>query len=117
MSVNRSRKAFSGRLHRIEDIHSAGGGFEARGTLGKTYHVAHRRRRLRVPRLLLVCVFLLVALMAIKVALMTALGLDAYQTRLSDLHHGDKVDQIAAYVLTVDPISRTLATRLILLIG
>lgn len=117
MSVNRSRKAFSGRLHRIEDIHSAGGGSEARGTLGRAFHIAHRRRRLRVPRLFLIGVFLLAAFMATKVALMTTLGLDAYQTRLSGLNRGDSIDQLAAYVLTIDPVSRLLANRLIWLIG
>jgi hypothetical protein len=117
MSVNRSRKAFNGRLHRIEDIHSAGGGSEARGTLGRAFHLAHRRRRLRVPRLILVGAFLLLAFMATKVALMTALGVDAYQTRLTDLHHGDSIDRLVGYVLTIDPASRALAERLIWLIG
>lgn len=117
MSVNRSRKAFSGRLHRIEDIHNAGGGSEARGTLGKSFHASHRRHRLRLPRLLLLAVFLLVALVAIKVALMTTLGVDAYQTRLIDLRRGHMVDQLAAVVLNVDPVTRAVAKRVIWLIN
>lgn len=117
MSGNRSRQTFSGRLHRIEDIHNAGGGSEASGTLGKSFYTTHRKRRLRLPRLLLLAVFLLIAFVAIKVALMATLGVSAYQTRLNDLRHGDWVDQLAALVLSVDPVTRVVAEQVIWLIG
>ena len=84
---------------------------------GKSFHASHRRHRLRLPRLLLLAVFLLVALVAIKVALMTTLGVDAYQTRLIDLRRGHMVDQLAAVVLNVDPVTRAVAKRVIWLIN
>jgi hypothetical protein len=97
-------KNFQGRLKRIDHIHRAGGGFEAVGTLGKSYYTAHRsqRRSFRLFRLFLV---IAIVLLALKVGMQLAVGADTYAFRVQQLQDGPISDQIGAAVLRADPVS------------
>lgn len=106
--VDRNLQNFRGRLGRIRRIHKKGGGFEAEGTLGMTYYSAQRHPRRR-PRLLLVLVFLVVALLALKAGLMATIGRDGYEARLALLRKGTNFDRAGALVLTADPLTVGLA--------
>jgi len=100
-------KAFAGRLRRIDRIHRRGGGFEAAGTLGKFYYQSLKRRSGR-SRLRPV-VLALGMLIAFKATLLAHLDAGAYQARVETLRTGGTVEQAGAVVMSVDPLTQTLA--------
>jgi hypothetical protein len=109
--VDRNMRDFHGRLGRIDDIHSHGGGFEADGVLGMSYYNARRRRRSRLPRLLSLLILLTCFLFAMKTAMHVALGPDLYDYKITELRQGTDVDRIGAWILQADPVTIALAHR------
>lgn len=100
-------KAFAGRLRRIERIHRRGGGFEAAGTLGRSYYskLARRSGRSRFrPVVLGLTMFIL-----FKATLLAHLGAAPYQARLEALRAGHVGEQAGAVLMSVDPLTLTLA--------
>lgn len=107
-------KDFYGRVARIEKARSKGYGFEAAGTLGRSYY--HRpttqRRSILGPILfLLLCTFLL------KGTIYHSIGPDSYNERVAALQAGDGIEPAggwlmqpeAATIFVADQITRALA--------
>lgn len=109
--VDRHRRDFQGRLGRIEHTHEAGGGFEAEGTLGMSYHNSRRRRR-RMPRLLGVLTVMAVVMILLKAGMHVAIGADAYEYRVAAMKAGTQTDRFGAYILQADPVTLALVAQL-----
>lgn len=108
--VDRNLQSFYGRLGRIEQIHDAGGGFEAKGALGMSYYKSHRRPARRVG-LLAPLVLVLMTVVAIKSAVYASIGPEAYATRIEGMREGSSVERVGAYVLQADPLTVMIAER------
>lgn len=109
--VDRNMQNFYGRLGRIEDIHDAGGGFEADGTLGMAYYKA-RQRPARRFGLLGPLVLVAMTVVAIKAAVFAAIGPERYAERLGALSAGSQAEMAGAWVLQADPLTVALADKL-----
>lgn len=108
--VDRNLQNFYGRLGRIERIHAAGGGFEADGTLGMS-HYKRSEPRARRFGLMGPLALVLMAVIAIKAAVLATIGADAYQDRIAQLQAGGTADHVGAYVLQADPLTVALAAQ------
>jgi len=95
-------KEFRGRLRRVERIHRRGGGFEAAGTLGRSYYTAQARPRTSwlKPLLLVVAGALL-----LKAILYVQIGPVDYAGRVELLSQGSQVEKIGAYVMQADSVT------------
>lgn len=98
---------FYGRLKRVDRIHRRGGGFEAPGTLGRSYYTARPRRSLLRPLLLLVAGF-----MILKAVLLVQIGEADFQGRVATLNEGSQLEQIGAWALQMDPATIWLAEQM-----
>ena len=108
--VDRNLEKFYSRVGRIEQIHQAGGGFEADGTLGLSYYNSQKQPRRR-RGVLGPVVLVMMTVVGIKAAVHTAIGTDMYEERIAALRAGPMVDQIGAYVLQADPLTVMLADQ------
>lgn len=102
---------FETRLQRIDQIHAAGGAFEAAGALGRSYYtsVQHRPRR-SIPWRGLAFVF--TGALLFKGALLAQMGEAAYSARVASLAAGGLADQLGAWVLRADPVTQQIAATL-----
>ncbi|MEZ5684983.1 MAG: hypothetical protein R3D78_03415 [Paracoccaceae bacterium] len=108
---DRNLKDFQHRLEKIEQIHKAGGAFEAAGALGRSYFdamrpKAHRSFPLRALAMILAGVLLL------KGALLAQMGADPYDAKVAQLAAGTFPEQASAWVLHADPVTRKIAETL-----
>lgn len=108
---DRNMRDFYGRLHRIDQVHSAGGGFEAEGALGMSYYNA-RRKPARRRGLLGPVVLVMMTVIAIKAAVLASIGPERYEERIAALRAGAAIEQAGAWVLQADPLTTFLAGRL-----
>ncbi|WP_103332876.1 hypothetical protein [Pseudotabrizicola formosa] len=109
---------FKTRIARIHKAHANGHGFEAEGTLGRSFYTRshpryRRRRRLQVPvlrpLLIAVCVGTLM-----KAGLLYQLGSVAYGERVADLMAGQAVDRLGGWVMQADPVTVAVARQIAL---
>lgn len=108
--VDRNLQNFYGRLGRIERIHAAGGGFEAEGTLGMS-HYPRSDPRVRRFGLMGSLALVLMAVIAIKAAVLATIGAVGYQDRIIRLQAGSTADHLGAYLLQADPLTVALAAQ------
>ena len=102
---------FEKRLNRIDQIHQAGGAFEASGSLGRSYFDSMRaksRRGLPLRGLAL----LVGGILLCKGAMLAQIGATDYSERVDDLAKGNVGEQILAWVLHADPATRYVASIL-----
>lgn len=109
-------KEFAGRLRRIEKTQRRGGGFEATGTLGQSHYSRAARRRNRRSPLRPLVTFVTV-IVIFKGFLLASLGAATYGSKIDALREGTIVEQIGAYVMTMDPFSKSIATLIAPLLG
>ncbi|MGB3146192.1 MAG: hypothetical protein WBA91_00380 [Paracoccaceae bacterium] len=102
---------FAVRLDRIDYIHSHGGGFEAAGTLGKSFFSTRRRSHWKA-RFVAMLILFAVTLLFMKAGMNVALGAVAYEEKIEALSNGDQVDRAGAWLLQVDPISEMMARKM-----
>lgn len=103
---------FYSRIAKIEKAREKGMGFEAEGTLGRSYYTRKSRRfRLRVP-LLRPAVALLVAATVVKGIFLHQLGTEAYLDRVAQLKAGEGIDRLGGFLMTADPVTTALANNL-----
>lgn len=103
---------FNSRIARIEKARTKGFGFEAEGTLGRSfYQRGQRRSGLRVP-LVRPIVLLLVFGTLLKAVFLQQLGTDAYDARVAGLLQGQGFDRIGGWLMQADPVTRAAATQL-----
>ena len=108
-----NRANFSDRIGRINKIHRAGGGFEAEGTLGKSDYKAYASRTRRRSRGVGLPLFLIAALLFIKAEAYTTVGPDAYTQKVASIGQQSLTGQLGAWLLQPDPVTTTIATRLL----
>ncbi len=90
---------FVQRLKRVNRLNRRGGGFEAAGTLGRSYYTAQSRRRsLWRPMLMAAISFL-----CIKAITLSIIGASAYQVRIDALHQGNTAQRVGGFVMQMDP--------------
>ncbi|MBM7066557.1 hypothetical protein [Actibacterium sp. 188UL27-1] len=100
-------KEFSGRVRRIERTHRRGRGFEAAGTVGRSYYTRKNQKRNRtLLRPMLTVVLLLVTF---KAAVFTLHGEEAYLERVAALKQGGVVSQATGHLMVVDPFTELMA--------
>jgi len=94
--------AFYGRIARIERARTKGYGFEAPGTLGRSYSLPPKHRRnptLRIVVLVAICAF------GLKAAIHHTVGPDTYQQRVADLQTGEGFDRLGGWLMQADPVT------------
>lgn len=95
---------FQGRVARIEKTHAAGGGFEADGTLGMYYYNGLKVQRRRGTWIFPVAL-VFATVIALKAAVLAAIGVAAYAERIASLRSGGMIDVMGAWVLQADPVT------------
>lgn len=108
---DRNLKEFQHRLEKIEQIHKAGGAFEAAGALGRSYFDTMRPKPHRsLPLRALAMV--LAGFLLLKAGLLAQIGSGPYDATLTTLAAGNWAEQMAAWVLQADPLTRHIAALL-----
>lgn len=110
--VDRNLQNFYGRLGRIEDIHRAGGGFEADGTLGMSYYNSRRRQGRRRIGVLGPLALIAMSVLGLKAAVHATIGAELYEARVAELRAGDGVYRAGAYVLQADPLTVAISEKI-----
>lgn len=105
---------FNSRIARIQQARGHGLGFEAPGTLGRSFYTHgnpryRRKRRLPVVRPLLVTLFLGTML---KAMFLFQLGPEAYEARVEVLMQGEGFDRIGGWLMQADPVTVTVARQI-----
>jgi len=104
-------KSFEKRLARIDEIHAAGGAFEATGALGRSYFDSMRPRARRAVPFKAIALLFIGALL-FKGAVFAQLGAETYDARVATLEQGAIAEQVGAWVLHADPATREIGTLL-----
>jgi hypothetical protein len=100
---------FYRRVSRIEKMRSKGYGFEANGTLGRSYYRRQKaqRRSLLGPILFVAfCAFLMKGIMYHEV------GAETYNTRVASLLAGDGMDHVGGLLMQAEPVTVFVAGKL-----
>lgn len=94
---------FYGRVQRIRKARAKGLGFEAPGTLGRSfyYHPKSRRRSILGPVL-----FLAVCAVLLKGVIYNQIGAEAYNERVAALQNGDGVDKVGGWLMQEEAATR-----------
>lgn len=100
---------FYRRVARIQTARAKGQGFEAPGTLGRSFYTrpqAPRRSVVAPVLLLLMAVFLL------KGVMITQIGTEEYAARVERLQHGQGVEPFGGWLMQIDPVSAWVAVKI-----
>ena len=97
------------RLRRIEKIYRRGGGFEAVGTLGRSYYTRRPRKPIPIVGPLLIVA---AAVIGLKGMIHAEIGPDLYNARVQALQLGDGIDPIGAFIMQPDPVSLYVSQKL-----
>ena len=100
---------FYRRVDRIQKARAKGYGFEAPGTLGRSYYYRPRaqRRGILGPVLLL-----LAAVFFMKGLMISQIGPADYQGRVDRLRAGQGIEPLGGWVMQIDPVSSFVAEKL-----
>jgi hypothetical protein len=109
--VDRNLQNFYGRLGRIENIHRAGGGFEADGTLGMSFYNSRRRQGRRIG-ILAPLALVAMSVLGLKAAVHATIGAELYEARVAELTAAGGVQQAGAYVLQADPLTLAISDKI-----
>ena len=109
---------FNTRIARIQKARALGKGFEAEGTLGRSFYTKgdpRYRHRLTFPVLRPLIVALVLGTV-LKALFLYQLGTPAYEARVAGLLAGQGIDRIGGWLMQADPVT-TAAARQIALFG
>ena len=100
---------FYGRVARFERARSQGYGFDAPGTLGRSYY----KRKMR-PRRGILGPLLLVAIcgFGLKGAILHSVGSDSYNQRVERLVAGEGFDRMGGWLMQADPVTRFVSDKI-----
>lgn len=100
---------FYRRVDRLQKARAKGYGFEAPGTLGRSFYQrpARPRRSILAP-----AVFLILALIVLKGAMIAEIGRAEYQARVERLQAGNGVELFGGWLMQIDPGSEWVAAKL-----
>jgi len=100
---------FYRRVERIQKARAKGHGFEANGTLGRSFYVKnHAQRRGIIGPILL----LLVAVFLLKGLMISQIGAAEYDLRVRDLMAENGIAHLGGWLMQVDPVSELVAEKL-----
>jgi hypothetical protein len=105
---------FNTRIARIQKARAKGHGFEAAGTLGRSFYTKgdpRYRRRLSFP-VLRPLIVTLVLCTALKALFLHQLGPDAYNARVAGLMSGEGIDRIGGWIMHADPVTKAVARQI-----
>lgn len=102
---------FYARVARVEKARAKGYGFEAEGTLGRSFY---NRRRSRRPALFGPLMIVLACGIGLKAAMYYQVGEKAYQDRVHRLMESDGFERLGGYLMQADPVTRYLSDRIAL---
>lgn len=100
---------FYGRVARFERARANGYGFDAEGTLGRSYFVKksrpHKSWRGTVL-LVLICAF------GMKGVILQSVGGQAYNNRVAGLQAGEGFDRLGGWLMQADPVTVFVAEKI-----
>ena len=97
---------FNGRAARIREAREQGYGFEAAGTLGRSYyHRPSAQRRAFVAPV----VFLLLCTFTLKGAIYQSIGADTYIERVAALRSGEGIGRVGGWLMQAEPATILMA--------
>lgn len=96
-------KDFYSRVGRIEQAHSMGLGFEAEGTLGRSFY---RRTPVRRRPVFRIGIFLLAFCFGIKGAIHYHMGAEAYDRRVAEIEARGGLDAVQGFLMRSEPLTR-----------
>lgn len=100
---------FNARVARIEKARAKGYGFEAVGTLGRSFY-SRRSRGFRIQLSLLRPVLaLLIAGTVVKAMFLHQLGAEAYNDRVAQMMAGEGFDRLGGWLMQADPVTTKLS--------
>lgn len=104
---------FNTRIARIQQARAKGHGFEAEGTLGRSFYTqAERRyRKGKVPILRPLLAALILGT-AMKALFVHQLGTENYEARVAGLMAGEGIDRIGGWLMQADPVTTAAAYQL-----
>lgn len=105
---------FNTRIARIQKARDKGYGFEAEGTIGRSYYTRsdpRYRRRWRIPVVRPLVLALVFGTM-VKALFLHQIGEPAYEQRIAGLMAGEGIDRIGGWVMHADPVTKALASQI-----
>jgi hypothetical protein len=94
---------FYKRVAQYERARSQGYGFEADGTLGRSYF--HRPKRRSLFRMAAGAGAVVFILLALKAGIILFVGEGIYADRIERMNNGQDIDRLGAAILKIDPVS------------
>ena len=91
---------FKGRVARIQEARQNGYGFEATGTLGRSYYhrSAAQRRSVMGP-----VVFMVLCVFVLKGAIYRSVGADVYNERVTELRASPGIGHVGGWLMQPEP--------------
>jgi hypothetical protein len=107
-------KDFYGRVARIQKARAKGYGFEAAGTLGRSYYTrpAAPRRTILAPIL-----FLVLCTVLLKGVIYQSIGPDSYNARVATLMAGDGIERAGGWLMQSEPLTIYVAEKITLVLA
>ena len=102
---------FYGRVARIQRARVKGYGFEAPGTLGRSYYFRPKARRRSIVAPVL---FLLVSGFLLKGAIYHYVGAQSYHGRVAALMAGHGIDSVGGWLMQADPVTLFVSDKITL---
>ena len=107
-------KDFCGRVARLQKARAQGDGFEAAGTLGRSYYTrpASTRRSILGPIL-----FLLLCTVLLKGIIHHSIGPQSYDERVAALRAGDGIERAGGWLMQAEPATLFVADQIALVLA
>ena len=102
---------FYGRVSRIKKARAKGYGFEAAGTLGRSYYTQHAPARPRFS-ILKPALIVLFSAFGLKGAIHYQVGGSVYSERVAELKSGEGFDRLGGYLMQADPVTMFVSAKL-----
>lgn len=100
---------FYGRVARIQRARAKGYGFEAPGTLGRSYYYRAPAKRRSI---LLPVMFLLLCAFVMKGAIYHEVGAESYNERVAALSAGEGIDKVGGWLMQAEPATLYISDKI-----
>lgn len=111
MMADQNMVDFYGRVARIKKARAKGYGFEAAGTLGRSYYSQRATVRARNSMLKPALIVMLGAF-GLKGAIHYQIGGSLYSERVAELKAGEGFDRLGGYLMQADPVTVFVSEKL-----
>jgi hypothetical protein len=105
---------FYGRVARIQKARAKGYGFEAPGTLGRSFYFKSQTKRRSIIGPV---VFLLVCAVLLKGVIYHSIGADSYTQRVASLQAGEGIERIGGWMMQAEPATLFVSDKITLLLA